>query len=719
MCAIRDRGLLDVGFLATLPNNRDNLSPFYKPILERLISAFHSEALTPMKQGGHAVAKGVFRGQARVSDLIVDDDLVTLLDKPHSPPLWIANPPQIHQREDNFLSILNISEWKSEDLVGSLSVESEKISKWLSEKPYEWFQQLYGLLSSVLDSDNDLMRRKIEDLKIIRLSDGTFSKGKESFFPDADGIHDQTFPRVAKEIYSSGENEREQRESRKFLKDIGVRKVGEGERIEVILKHRYSKGSIKPQIQDMKRFMEFVEKNPEEIDLFKNFHIFQLENRKWGKPSMVFLDFPYLYTGLKAYYDALGDDSHRKWALSPKYKEKYKEAGIEPKKFEEFAKKIGVQMKLEAHKKKISRDHPEKSKLKDNRQWSTDHGIDEDYDISEFDILLDTSNLITSKLIRSKLVWNTMNKQPDYILEASYRSNSRYDTSTANSSLVCKLRKHDWIPQKQDAQEKFSFVKPSEAVQQFLPSGFSFDRGMQWLKAIEFGKAERNRKEKENIEQEQATSEYKRKREAAETLGFPSVEGAEEAVMMIKKYPQKYLELISKLKTEAQKEVFLVTPSPNLKRRRDKVSQDYSDSPLKKYEPHNRFIRVTKDIATTRTWLRNTYTDLSNQMICQTCHNEMPFKKRDGEYYFEAVEALSRKYFSNEYEAQFLALCPLCAAKYKEFVKHDEDAMQELYRALKKSNSLEVPLRLGDWKTNLWFFETHRQDLKTILNLNK
>ena len=182
MCAIRDRGLLDVGFLATLPNNRDNLSPFYKPILERLISAFHSEALIPMKQGGHAVAKGIFRGQARLSDLIVDDDLATLLDKPHSPPLWIANPPQIHQREDNFLSILNISEWKSEDLVGSLSVQSEMISKWLSEKPYEWFQQLYGLLSSVLDSDNDLMRRKIEDLKIIRLSDGTFSKGKESFF---------------------------------------------------------------------------------------------------------------------------------------------------------------------------------------------------------------------------------------------------------------------------------------------------------------------------------------------------------------------------------------------------------------------------------------------------------------------------------------------------------------------------------------------------------
>jgi hypothetical protein len=45
-------------------------------------------------------------------------------------------------------------------------------------------------------------------------------------------------------------------------------------------------------------------------------------------------------------------------------------------------------------------------------------------------------------------------------------------------------------------------------------------------------------------------------------------------------------------------------------------------------------------------------------------------KKRDGEYYSEAVEALSKDYYGKEHEAQFLALCPLCAAMYKELVKH-------------------------------------------------
>ncbi len=106
-------------------------------------------------------------------------------------------------------------------------------------------------------------------------------------------------------------------------------------------------------------------------------------------------------------------------------------------------------------------------------------------------------------------------------------------------------------------------------------------------------------------------------------------------------------------------------------------------------------------------------------MICQICEEEMPFRKRDGEYYFEAVEALSREYFPKEREAQFLALCPLCAAMYEEFVKRDEGAMKALYDALKSSDKPEVPLALGKWETSLRFVETHWQDMKTILQLTQ
>ena len=92
MHSIRDQGLLDVRFLATLPNNKDNLSSFCDPIRERLIEEFNQKKLTPMKQGGHAPASECYRGQKKLSDLIDHKDLATLLSKRCSQPLWIANP---------------------------------------------------------------------------------------------------------------------------------------------------------------------------------------------------------------------------------------------------------------------------------------------------------------------------------------------------------------------------------------------------------------------------------------------------------------------------------------------------------------------------------------------------------------------------------------------------------------------------------------------------
>ncbi len=140
-------------------------------------------------------------------------------------------------------------------------------------------------------------------------------------------------------------------------------------------------------------------------------------------------------------------------------------------------------------------------------------------------------------------------------------------------------------------------------------------------------------------------------------------------------------------------------------------------------EPENRFrvfvagsVRPTRGTIDPGTWLKNQYTNDVDQMICQICKKEMPFKKRNGEYYFEAVEALSKEHFNKEHEAQFLALCPECTARYKEFVKNDETAMKELHHALKNSDELEVPLTLGEWPTSLRFVETHRQDMRTILD---
>ena len=93
----------------------------------------------------------------------------------------------------------------------------------------------------------------------------------------------------------------------------------------------------------------------------------------------------------------------------------------------------------------------------------------------------------------------------------------------------------------------------------------------------------------------------------------------------------------------------------------------------------------------------------------------MPFKKRDGEYYFEAVEALTNEHFTREHEAQFLALCPECAARYQVFIKQNEDAMQEMINRFMASTDFQVQLQLGELNVNLRFVETHWREIRAIL----
>ncbi len=77
---------------------------------------------------------------------------------------------------------------------------------------------------------------------------------------------------------------------------------------------------------------------------------------------------------------------------------------------------------------------------------------------------------------------------------------------------------------------------------------------------------------------------------------------------------------------------------------------------------------------------------------------------------------LSRTYLPKEHKAHHLALCPLCAAKYDEFIKTDDDVMADLRKEIVSAENCEIPISLGDEKkTSIRFVETHYHDLKNIL----
>ena len=226
---------------------------------------------------------------------------------------------------------------------------------------------------------------------------------------------------------------------------------------------------------------------------------------------------------------------------------------------------------------------------------------------------------------------------------------------------------------------------------------------------------------------------FKRDEKLADKLGFGMKKDIITRLLEEADIPQKVLDRARQIENatpEVQQQIDILLQGESkrypqfpekrigsLERRGERLTEQYNSANEKEFKPCIRSVRVTEATEDVRFWLKENYTNDEGQMFCQICKEEMPFKKRDGNYYFEAVETLSKNYFPREHETQFLTLCPECAARYKEFVKRDEHAMEELYETLINSEEPEALLKLGDWDTSIRFVETHFHDIKTVLKL--
>ena len=260
-----------------------------------------------------------------------------------------------------------------------------------------------------------------------------------------------------------------------------------------------------------------------------------------------------------------------------------------------------------------------------------------------------------------------------------------------DSLALVRLKGARWIPTREGC-----LAKPSEITTAQLMDEFLGARELTESLGI--------------VEGANQSGEEKRKRELAAELGF-SLEDIE----FIENNRAEF-ELF-KAVSFARKEPpsFPIKSVANPEHRQERFSDQLSDAPDKSYEKRERSVRATSGAIDPITWLRNQYTNEFDQMVCQICKYEMPFRKRDGNYYFEKKEVLSRSFLTKENIAQYLALCPLCAAKYEEFIKSDDVVMAKLKEAIITSNSCEVQLLLVDQLTSIRFVEAHYHDLKIIL----
>ena len=149
----------------------------------------------------------------------------------------------------------------------------------------------------------------------------------------------------------------------------------------------------------------------------------------------------------------------------------------------------------------------------------------------------------------------------------------------------------------------------------------------------------------------------------------------------------------------------------NAEGRSKKVAEQAKNARRKQYDPKTRSVRTSDYLqAEAKTYLRELYTNEKDQMICQACHGEMPFKLDDGKYYFEAVECVTDE--DRELRENHLALCPICAAKYKHA---NGSSPAQIREAVAQAGGLEIAITLAREGLMIRFVEVHLQDLQTIL----
>ena len=605
MHAIRDKGLLDVEFLAILPNNQDKLLPFYQPIQERLIEEFKKERLVPMKLGEHAAASKCYRGSKNskdLSDLIQDEDLAMLLVEDER----IST--EIHRHISKYNLLTRAEE---ETLVRDGSTESQK---------------------RLIDANLRLV------VSIVRKFRGCGIEADTLFKAGCEGLTEA----VNDYALSSG----------KFS----------------VFKVNYIRDAIQ----------EYIDANQSSVNVpapplwIKNPPIGSREDKflsmlnifEWTIDDFIeVLRFPFQSDTLMNWLMGKQDE----W-----YYELYKFLGY-------FLSKRPLYRRL-----KVARYIISTSKLFFN----------------------DTSAVLPKSVAKAKLIWQTMmflNEQFHLKTRTSGNRNdkTRVDITALYKSAVRQSKETEWVPQ--EGGRPTTFVKPREASADYLPKGFPHETGQEWLEAIEFGVKDKKQKLKDK-------------------------ELAEEIDQICEEEGISRAELIRKLKKSNDQKTE-DTSSNGLRRKplfpeqsiaapekwATQFAQELVNLSSEEYNRRTKIVQVTVATAYTRAWLRVNYTNDDARMVCQICELEMPFKKHDGEYYFEAVRLFTPDEFYSEHEALFLALCPDCAARFWEFVQRDPKTIEDLISQFVDSDGLKISLQLGELDTCIRFVEWHWETIKNIL----
>ena len=699
---IRNLGLLTGEFLNVLPNGQDRLPARYVCVRSAIVEAMNREPLTPTYDREHAPAKRLLQSKPALKEILNANDLETLIGDRSQATRWVMAASQRNSNADRFLAQLRIETWDVADFVNLVMEKAApkyiwmkwtknetdpRFLAWLVAKPAKWHQGFYAMLYRELQTDGTL--RRLKTARIVRLADGNYGSGESCYFPGHSLETDEVLPRVDAAVYSSGRGGQQREQARGFLEAIGVRAVGEAEQIEAILKTRYRAEARtvddKTCRSDLRRFFALVEESPSTAAMFGEFRIFEDDEKRWRVPRDLYLDSPYLDTGLTAYYDSFGNEAEC-CALSGRYAR----MGLSKKRFVAFARAVGLRSRLEIRECTVSEHRDRDQLMEDVARYGAREShlrISQDWNIPRLDDVL-----AAPSIEKAKLIWDTMRNAWIGCLAARYRPNKKYEPKIAPSSLCYLLVFANWVPQ-----EGGVFVTPARASRDLLPEGFAFDSSWPWLKTLRFGVDEVTRVGNERL-----------LRGLANSLGFDGKEGLQRARRFASLSPDQQERIL----TDCERTAPLPSRDPaNKERRRERVSEGAQNAAERITEERRRSVVIDRDGVKEEAgeYLRDQYTNDDGDVICQICKKAMPFKLDDGSDYFERVEFIRN--LKRRHHQNYLALCPTHSAMFL-YANGSRDSLMLDFSAM---SGRELPVTLARAEVTIYFTGTHIADLRVVI----
>lgn len=702
---LRDRGMLNRGVLDLLPNAVDELPPTFAPILKKITAKFGEEELVPVHGGGFTRAGAAIRGPADLRDLLREEGITKFSNRPDR--RWIVAALR-NSRADHFINTLNVEEFGSVDFFKSfrhvfgdhaLYAESDKL--WRTQG-LKWFGQLTDeqvqLFYLALDAAQKAQRPSIliTDMPFVRLEDGRRHSPRYAVFAPGDSDLESETDQgelflVKKSLIRLGRGRG--KEVEQFLRRVGVRDIDERAFLSAIIRTRYKGQNPRPNreqhLQHMRRFLRWW-KETKDTGLFKGLAFVRAGiDASYHKPNEVYLGSPYQDSPLSRVYDGTIADRNRA-ALWDGYKSLSRNDLIA------FLDACGVEGQLAILTSTISYNHPNCSYLRHN--WGsarhTGTGVDIDYRIDQLTALLERQDPQISKLL-----WDAARQGGATVMMARYSPNQQYAAHKAPSSLGHALREMPWIPAKDG-----SLHKPSEITAAELAKGFTIGGNEDWLRAIGFG-------EQERLRSEQA----KARRQAGELIGLPPE--------LIDRLNGLSSEALATLSADMMRTIdsgafepveFPVRETNNPGRRTERLALRASAAPAKTYEVRARSVRASsvENHKVARTYLEDQYTNPLEEMVCQGCHDKMPFDRPDGSPYFEAVECLDS--LPQEQPENHLALCPTCSAKWRHANPITDGELRE---KIAMAEAPEILIELAGKPARLRFTQVHLDDIRTIAGI--